>query len=195
MTKTKIVATLGPACSDAGTLRAMLESGVSVFRLNFSHGSVESHAAVLDTLNSVRAAHENITAVMGDLCGPKVRIGRVEPEGEVLAENDEVIIVSGDESGNAHRFCTNYEKFITDVQVGHRIFIDDGRISMEVTVREEDKLVCKVLVGGPVFSHKGINLPDTDVTVSAITARDWDCAKWAVENNFDFLALSFLKMI
>lgn len=193
MTKTKIVATLGPACSDAGILRAMLESGVSVLRLNFSHGTFESHAAALDTLNSVRAGHENITAIMGDLCGPKVRIGRVDPEGEVLAEGDKVIIISGDEPGNAHRFCTNYEKFITDVRVGNRVFIDDGRISMKVTAREDDKLVCEVLVGGPVFSHKGINLPDTDVTVSAVTARDWDCAKWAVENNFDFLALSFVR--
>ncbi len=193
MTKTKIVATLGPACADAGILRVMLESGVSVFRLNFSHGTIERHAESLNTLNSVRTGHENTTAVMGDLCGPKVRIGRIDPEGEVLAKDDEVVIIPGDELGNAHRFCTNYDGLTRDVKVGHRVFIDDGRISMKVAGRRDDQLVCKVLSGGPVFSNKGINLPDTDVSVSAITERDWKCVDWAVANDLDFLALSFVR--
>lgn len=193
MTKTKIVVTLGPACTDAETMRAMLEGGVSVFRLNFSHGTLAQHAKLLNTLSSVRSGHEHSTAVMGDLCGPKVRIGRIEPEGEILNPGDEVAIVPGDETGSAHEFCTNYPGLITEVAVGHRIFIDDGRISLQATQRSDSRLLCKVIDGGPVFSHKGINLPDTDVSVAAITERDWTCVDWAVKNNLDFLAMSFVR--
>ena len=193
MTKTKIVATLGPACIDAGTMRAMLDSGVSVFRLNFSHGTIERHAESLNTLNSVLTGHEDTTAVMGDLCGPKIRMGRIEPEGETLPGGDTVAIVPGNEMGNAHRFGTNYQDFVSDVKPGHRVFIDDGRISLEVTGCSQNEVLCKVVVGGPVYSNKGMNLPDTDVSVSAITEHDWKFVDWAIENDLDFLALSFVR--
>jgi pyruvate kinase len=193
MTKTKIVATLGPACVDAVNMRAMLDSGVSVFRLNFSHGTIESHAEALKILNSVRTGYENTTAVMGDLCGPKVRMGRIEPEGQMLLVGDTVTIVLGNETGNAHRFCTNYQPFVSDVKPGHRVFIDDGRISLEVKGSGNNEVLCKVLVGGPLYSNKGINLPDTDVSVSAITEHDWKFVDWAIKNEIDFLALSFVR--
>jgi pyruvate kinase len=193
MTKTKIVATLGPACVDAVNMRAMLDSGVSVFRLNFSHGTIESHAESLKILNSVRTGYENTTAVMGDLCGPKVRMGRIEPEGQMMLVGDTVTIVLGNETGNAHRFCTNYQPFVNDVKPGHRVFIDDGRISLEVTGSGNNEVLCKVLVGGPLYSNKGINLPDTDVSVSAITEHDWKFVDWAIKNEIDFLALSFVR--
>ncbi len=193
MTKTKIVATLGPASQSAGNLAAMLEAGVSVFRLNFSHGSIEQHAELLNTLNSVRTGWEDSTAVMGDLCGPKIRLGRIEPEGQILNQGDEVAIVAGDEVGTAYRFCTNYEGFVREVDAGHRIFIDDGRISLQVADCRDNQLICKVLEGGPVFSNKGVNLPDTDLGISAITERDWKRVDWAVENDLDFLALSFVR--
>jgi pyruvate kinase len=193
MTKTKIVATLGPACIDAGIMRAILDGGVSVFRLNFSHGTIERHAQSLATLNSVRAGHENTTAVMGDLCGPKVRLGRIEPEPDTLRQGDTVAVIPGSETGNAHRFCTNYQGFAGDVKPGHRVFIDDGRISLEVTGSNGNEVLCKVIIGGPVYSNKGINLPDTDVSVSAVTEHDWKCVKWAIENDLDFLALSFVR--
>ncbi|MGA2677855.1 MAG: pyruvate kinase [Sedimentisphaerales bacterium] len=193
MTKTKIVATLGPACIDAVTMRAMLDSGVNVFRLNFSHGTLEHHAESLDILKKVRTGYEDTTAIMGDLCGPKVRMGRIEPDGEMLLGGDTVVIVHGDETGNAHRFCTNYKGFVSDVKPGHRVFIDDGRISLEVTGFGNNEVLCKVIVGGPLYSNKGINLPDTDVSVSAITEQDWKCVDWAIENELDFLALSFVR--
>ena len=193
MTKTKIVATLGPACVDAVTMRAMLDNGVNVFRLNFSHGTLEHHAESLDILKKVRAGYEDTTAIMGDLCGPKVRMGRIEPDGEMLLGGDTVVIVHGDETGNAHRFCTNYKGFVSDVKPGHRVFIDDGRISLEVTGSGNNEVLCKVVVGGPLYSNKGINLPDTDVSVSAITEHDWKFVDWAIENELDFLALSFVR--
>jgi pyruvate kinase len=193
MTKTKIIATLGPACIDAGIMRAMLDSGVSIFRLNFSHGTLESHAESLKTLNSARTGRENTTAIMGDLCGPKIRMGRIEPDGEILLQGDTVAIGTGSETGNAHRFCTNYKNFVSDVKPGHRVFIDDGRISLEATGCSNNEVLCKVVVGGPVYSNKGINLPDTDVSVSAITEKDWKCVDWAIKNDLDFLALSFVR--
>jgi len=193
MTKTKIVATLGPACIDAGIMRAMLANGVSVFRLNFSHGTIERHAQSLNILNSVRTGHEDTTAVMGDLCGPKVRMGRIEPEPDMLLQGDTVAIVPGNETGNAHRFCTNYQPFVSDVKPGHRVFIDDGRISLEVTGSSNNEVLCKVVVGGPVYSNKGINLPATDVSVSAVTEHDWKCVDWSIKNDLDFLALSFVR--
>jgi len=193
MTKTKIVATLGPACIDAVTMRAMLDSGVNVFRLNFSHGTLEHHAESLDILKKVRTGYEDTTAIMGDLCGPKVRMGRIEPDGEMLLGGDTVVIVHGDETGNAHRFCTNYKGFVSDVKPGHRVFIDGCRISLEATCFGNDEVLGKVIVGGPLYSNKGINLPDTDVSVSAITEQDWKCVDWAIENELDFLALSFVR--
>lgn len=223
MIKTKIIATLGPASIGVETLTALLEAGVDVFRLNFSHGTLQQHARLLKELNSVLADHgvpsrpfpanagtslplrrqgqlgsrKYTTALMGDLCGPKIRVGRIEPEGEILLQGDKVTILSAEKSGDAHSFCTNYENFTKDVKVGHRIFIDDGQILLKVVGGgsgvDEQKVLCEVVSGGPVYSNKGINLPDTDVSASAITQRDWQFVDWAVENDLDFLALSFIR--
>ena len=193
MIKTKIIATLGPSCHKAETIEAMINNGVDVFRINFSHGTLDEHAALLEELNAARARHHHTTALMGDLCGPKIRTGRIEPEGQMLQIGDEVAIVPGEETGTAHRFCTNYEHFAQDVCVEHHIFIDDGRIAMQVVRQDDNQTVCKVLVGGPLYSHKGINLPDTEVSAPSITQRDWQCVDWAIQHDFDFLALSFVR--
>ncbi|MCP4253430.1 MAG: pyruvate kinase, partial [Candidatus Scalindua sp.] len=132
MIKTKIIATLGPSCNKPDVLEQMIDHGVDIFRLNFSHGSLDGHAQSLKILNDVRAQHRHTTAVMGDLCGPKIRIGRIQPDGEMLTEGDEVCIVHGDEQGNTDRFSTNYECFSKDVEVGQRVFIDDGQIALHV---------------------------------------------------------------
>jgi pyruvate kinase len=193
MIKTKIIATVGPSSAEAETLTGLLEAGVDVFRLNFSHGTIEQHAQFLNSLNSVRDNYERTTALMGDLCGPKIRIGQIEPEGEVLHGGDKVTILPGYDIGNAHRFCTNYRDLSTDVKVGHKVYIDDGQITLQITGIDEQVVLCDVISGGPVYSNKGINLPDTDVSASAITERDWQYIDWAVENDLDFLALSFIR--
>jgi pyruvate kinase len=193
MIKTKIIATVGPASAEAGTLKDLLDAGVDVFRLNFSHGTIEQHAELLKSINSVRASHNRTTALMGDLCGPKIRVGRIESEGELLRRGDKVAILTGDEPGYAHNFYTNYKDFSKDVKVGQQIFIDDGRISLRVIGIDEQMVLCEVMSEGPVYSNKGINLPDTDVSTSAITERDWHYIDWAVKNDLDFLALSFVR--
>ncbi len=193
MIKTKIIATLGPSCNKPETIESMIDNGVDIFRLNFSHGNFDGHAQLLKMLNSVRTQHRHATAVMGDLCGPKIRIGRIQPEGEMLKEGEEVRIVQSEEQGNIGRFGTNYVYFYRDVKVDQRVFIDDGQIALRVIRKDNDQTVCKVEVGGPLHSHKGINLPDTTMGIPSITERDWECIDWAIKNELDFLALSFVR--
>jgi pyruvate kinase len=193
MIKTKIIATIGPACNNQETISAMIDNGVDVFRLNFSHGTLDDHAELLKTLNAARAGHLHTTAVMGDLCGPKIRVGIIEPQGQALAEGDQIRIIAGTAAGNAECFTTNYEFFIKDVQVNHRVFLDDGNIELRIIDKTDEQVVCKVIVGGRLYSNKGINLPDSQVSTDSITKRDWECVDWAIENGLDFLALSFVR--
>jgi len=193
MIKTKIIATLGPSCADTEVIKAMIDNGVDVFRLNFSHGTLDGHAKLLEVLNAARARHHHTTAVMGDLCGPKIRTRRIEPEGQVLYVGDKVSIVPGTEVGTANCFGTNYENFNQDVDIGHRVLIDDGQIALTVVGRNDEEVVCEVVVGGPLHSQKGMNLPDTQISIPSITERDWECVNWAIEQDLDFLALSFVR--
>jgi pyruvate kinase len=193
MIKTKIIATLGPSSAESGIIEAMIDNGVDVFRLNFSHGTLDGHDKLLETLNSARSRRYQMTAILGDLCGPKIRTGHIEPEGQMLRAGDKVSIMPGDQAGTAHRFCTNYEYFNQDVEIGHRIFIDDGQITLNVVGREGEDLVCEVVDGGPLYSRKGINLPDTMIRKPSITEFDWECVDWAIKRNLDFLALSFVR--
>ena len=193
MIKTKIIATLGPSCAEAGIIGAMIDNGVDVFRLNFSHGTLDQHDKLLETLNAARSRHHQMTAVLGDLCGPKIRTSRIEPEGQMLYAGDKVSIVPGNQVGTAHRFGTNYEHFNQDVEIGHRVFLDDGQITLNVVGRDGEDLVCQVVDGGTLSSRKGINLPDTRIRIPSITEFDWGCINWAIERNLDFLALSFVR--
>lgn len=193
MIKTKIIATLGPSCNKPEIIESMIDNGVDIFRLNFSHGNLDGHLQLLKMLNSVRAQHRHTTAVMGDLCGPKIRIGRIQPDGEILKEGDEVTIIHSEEQGNINRFGVNYELFSKDIEVDQRVFIDDGQIALRVVRKDDYQAVCRVETGGPLHSHKGINLPDTTISISSITERDWECVDWAVLNKLDFLALSFVR--
>ena len=190
--KTTIVSTLGPASNSLDTIRELLAVGVSTFRLNFSHGTFEEHLSVLQHINTARAALPYAISVMGDLCGPKIRIGTIEP-GTILAEQAEVSISVGDEVGNAEHFTTSFVDLVEDIQVGHRILIDDGQLALRVVDKTTDRLKCTVLVGGALSSRKGMNLPDTDLSVPAITDKDWQCVDWAIENNLDYLSLSFVQ--
>jgi pyruvate kinase len=205
MIKTKIIATLGPATTHTENIKALIDSGVNVFRLNFSHGSLEEHADVLDTINKLRSESSHTLAVMGDLCGPKIRTSQIEhsqkssyegPErrgNPGLKKGDEVVIVPNMETGTINRFGTNYEHFNRDIQPGDRVLIDDGQIELRVIDKDDNQTTCTVIVGGFIQSHKGINLPDTKVSTPSITERDWECAAWAVEHQLDYLALSFVR--
>ena len=193
MIKTKIIATLGPSCEEAGIIEAMIDNGVDVFRINFSHGTLDEHDKLLEKVNAARSRHHQMTAVLGDLCGPKIRTGRIEPEGQILYAGDNVSIVPGNQVGTAHRFGTNYEHFNQEVEIGHRVFLDDGQITLSVVGRDGEDLVCEVVDGGTLSSRKGVNLPDTLIRIPSITEFDFECIDWAIKRNLDFLALSFVR--
>lgn len=193
MIKTKIVATLGPGCSKTETIEAMVDSGVDVFRLNFSHGTQSEHANRLEQVNSVRASHQHTIAVMGDLCGPKIRLGDIEPATQQVEPDGQIVIFTGDDQPRPGHLPTGYEHFASDVKVGDRIMIDDGRIVLRAVEQSQNKIICRVLVGGTIQSRKGINLPDSVIRADSITSKDWQYVDWAIQNQLDFLALSFVR--
>ncbi|HEV58713.1 MAG TPA: pyruvate kinase [Phycisphaerales bacterium] len=192
VTKTKIIATLGPASNTVETIERLLAAGVDVVRLNFSHGDEQTHEAMLQAVRSAAGPKRTI-AVMGDLCGPKIRTGRIEPEPQMLEPGQEVTIVPDLEIGSAARFGTNYPHFADEVKAGDRIFIDDGRLALQVIAEIEGAVHCRVDVGGALRSRKGINLPDSRLSTPSITDRDWAWVDWAVGHELDYLALSFVR--
>ena len=190
--KTSIVCTLGPASNSLDVITQLLKAGTSTFRLNFSHGSLDEHLSVLEHIKQARKELPYMISVMGDLCGPKIRTGIIEP-GTFLAEDSELAISVGDDIGDAEHLMTSFSDLLKDVQVGHRILIDDGQLALRVIDKTTDHLKCKVLIGGPLSSRKGMNFPDTVLSVPAITEKDWRCVDWAIEHNLDYLSLSFVQ--
>lgn len=197
-----IVATIGPASEPPDVVRRMIAAGVRVFRFNFSHGSPEDHARRLRVVREAARELDLPVAVLGDLPGPKIRVGTVPEPGIDLVPGDTVLIdpaatVSAVEPGRVVLSCT-LPQVATDVMPGHKVLINDGAIRLlaleQVTGPSGGPvLACRVIVGGRVSSGKGINLPTSDLHVPAMTDRDWKWAEWAVHNGIDFLALSFVR--
>ncbi|MBX3358840.1 MAG: pyruvate kinase [Phycisphaeraceae bacterium] len=193
-----IVATLGPATDSPGMVKRLIEAGVGVFRLNFSHGTLDEHAKRVASIREAARELGTATAIMGDLQGPKIRVGVVDGDAIEVAVGDEVRIEVGDRcrgrrAGIVELACP-FEGLVTDVEPGDRVLINDGMIRMLAVGRgPTGALTCRVTVGGRITSRKGINLPDTRVRAGAITARDWECVEWAVHQGLDFLAMSFVR--
>jgi pyruvate kinase len=206
-TRAKIVATLGPACDGPDMVKRLIEAGVSAFRLNFSHGDFAAHGKRLEAVRAAARELRRPTAVFGDLCGPKIRVGTVPatPEGGIMLESGfEVLFRDGvteaaleDGPGGTPLVVlpTTYPALIDEVRPGHRVLINDGAIRMLAVDASPDRgeLRCRVTLGGAVTTGKGINLPDTSVGAPAITERDWECVEWGVRAGLDFLALSFVR--
>lgn len=204
-TLTKIVATIGPASDTPEVIRKLVEAGVSVFRFNFSHGSLEDHARRLAMLRTVARDLRRPLAALGDLQGPKIRVGVVPGDGIMLRAGHEVTLRLGLEVAVEERDATTgeprvvlpfeYEAMVREVEPGQRVLINDGAIRMLAIEKDpaRGELRCRVTVGGLVTSRKGINLPDSDLSAPAITERDWECVEWAVEHGIDMLALSFVR--
>jgi len=192
--KTKIVATLGPATSKREVLKEMIESGVDVFRINFSHADYEDVSKRVEMIRSLNEELGIYTAILADLQGPKLRVGVMGGE-VIVAPDDEITFVTGEPfEGNAEKVYMNYSSFPKDVNPGERILLDDGKLMFEVlTTNRENEVKAKVIQGGPLKSKKGVNLPNTNISLPALTEKDIKDAIFAISLNVDWIALSFVR--
>lgn len=192
--KTKIVATLGPACSTKPVLKDMIEAGVNVFRINFSHADYTDVKARIDMIRELNEEFGYNTAILADLQGPKLRVG-VMKEDVVVAPGDIITFQTADDvPGTAERVYMNYKQFPADVNPGEKILLDDGKLMFEaLETNGVSEVVCRVVQGGPLKSKKGVNLPNTKVSLPALTEKDIRDALFAIENQVDWIALSFVR--
>lgn len=192
--RTKIVATVGPASGSREKLRALVEAGVDVFRINFSHGDDEQRG---DFLHHIRAVEHDVgrpVAICGDLCGPKIRVGMIQGGEVELEAGREIVIKRMPVDGTAECISTTLPELVDAVRSGERVLLADGRLHLEVvrTSRPED-FTCRVIVGGPLSSGKGVNVPETELPISALTEKDLQDIRWIAQRDFDYVALSFVQ--
>ena len=192
--KTKIVATLGPACGTREIIKDMIDAGVNVFRVNFSHADYEG---VKEKINIIRGLNEEFgytTAILGDLQGPKLRVGVME-EGTVVNDGDIITFTTAEDIiGTASKVFMKYQNFPNDVNPGERILLDDGKLIFEIlTTDKKTEVTAVVIQGGELKSKKGVNLPNTKISLPALTEKDIADAIFAIEQKVDWIALSFVK--
>ena len=191
---TKIVATVGPACSAYDQLLALAREGVDVFRLNFSHGSHDEHKDVIQSIVRINEEHDFHVGILADLQGPKIRIGEIANK-EVLLENGkEVVFTNQPCAGTAERVFISYENFPKEVRAGERILLDDGKLVLEVISTDRQREVkLRVVHGGMLSSRKGVNLPDTNLTIPSITEKDHADLDFILTQPVNWIALSFVR--
>ena len=192
--KTKIVATLGPACSSREVIKKMIDAGVNVFRINFSHADYEDVKERIDIIRSLNDEFGYNTAILADLQGPKLRVG-VMKEDVVVSPGDIITFQTAEDVlGTKERVYMNYKEFPRDVKPGEFILLDDGKLMFEaLETNGTTEVVCKVIQGGPLKSKKGVNLPNTKVSLPALTQKDIKDAIFAIEQKVDWIALSFVR--
>ena len=192
--KTKIVATLGPACSSKEVIKKMIDAGVNVFRVNFSHADYEDVKERIDIIRGLNVEFGYNTAILADLQGPKLRVG-VMKEDVVVNPGDIITFQTAEDvPGTKERVYMNYKEFPRDVNPGEKILLDDGKLMFEaLETNGTTEVVCKVIQGGPLKSKKGVNLPNTKVSLPALTKKDIKDAMFAIEQEVDWIALSFVR--
>jgi pyruvate kinase len=192
--RTKIVATVGPACSTYEKLLELVRAGVNCFRLNFSHGSFEDKAQIIDYIREINKKEPYNIAILGDLQGPKLRVGELENGRIELSEGQEFIFTTIKQVGTAEKIYVSYPNLAKDVKPGERIFLDDGK--MEVAVKEilnETEVRISVTLGGTLLPKKGVNLPDSALTMPSLTEKDIADLDFILEKDLDWVALSFVR--
>ncbi|HEY8663391.1 MAG TPA: pyruvate kinase, partial [Propionibacteriaceae bacterium] len=192
MRRAKIVCTLGPATSGE-RMDALIEAGMNLARLNMSHGDYAEHGERLAEVRKAAEAAGKPIGVFADLQGPKIRLGRFEAGPVVLANGATFTITVDDILGDVDRCSTTYKGLPGDVSEGAAILIDDGRVELRATRVTDTDVVCEVVVGGPVSNNKGINLPGVAVSVPALSEKDKDDLRWALQQGVDMVALSFVR--
>ncbi len=191
-----MVATLGPASSSKEVLERLFEEGVDVCRLNFSHGSHEDHLKTIRLINEINEENGTYVAMLADLQGPKLRIGDMKDNGVELVDGQEFRLVNKPCTGDAEKAYMSYPLLARDVTEGEQILVDDGKICLEVKgTNGKDVVVTRVVSGGVLSSKKGVNLPDTKISLPSLTEKDIEDANFALEQGIDWIALSFVRSV
>ena len=194
MTRTKIIATVGPACAKAEILHRMIREGVNVFRFNFSHGTMEDHQRILDMIRKTQRGTGRTVTIMQDLAGHRIRTG-------VLRSHRAIVLVTGQRftlwkkaiAGTNTGVSLSYTGRFTRIQPGQMIYIDDGNIHLKVLRSHDDRLITQVIQGSKLGERKGVNIPDTHLDFPAISAKDMADLSFAIQNRIDYVAQSFVR--
>lgn len=194
MKKTKIVATIGPQSSSREVLKEMIQNGLDVVRLNFSHGSYENHQKVVDTIRSLSDDHITGIAMLADLQGPKLRVGEMENGSVDLITGNKIKITTVKQIGTSDTIYTNYSEFAQDVKAGETVLLDDGKLMLRILETDgKENVICEVVQGGPLSSRKGLNLPNTKISLPSLSHKDLEDLKFALQNDVDWIGLSFVR--
>ncbi len=193
MPRTKIVCTLGPACDAPGILRDMIRAGMDVARINFSHGDYAAHARRIADARRVAEEEGRTLAVLCDLQGPKLRVGEISGGSVEWPQGSCVTLTTRAVPGDASEVHLPHPDLVADVQPGQRLLLDDGALELQIESKTESDLVCRVVVGGRLGSHKGVSAPGAALSLSSLTDKDRADAQFAVEQSADYIALSFVR--
>lgn len=193
--KTKIICTIGPAVGTVEKICELIDAGMDAARLNFSHGSHEIHSQYIDNITEAGKIKNKVIAVIQDLSGPKIRVGKLENGSIILKEGSLIKITSGDIIGNEMVFASNYSELINDVKKDELILLDDGNLKLKVLSDKpvENEITCEVITGGILKEHKGINLPNTKLNLPSLTEKDLTDLQFGISCGVDFVAMSFVR--
>ncbi len=194
--RTKIVATVGPACDTYDKLLSLVRAGVNVFRLNFSHGSHEDKTKIIQHIRKINTDEPFNIAILGDLQGPKLRVGEIEGGSMQVSEGEMLTFTNTKLVGNKDRIYVSYPNLHLDVKIGNTIMIDDGKLEVKVvSIEPNNDVKVQVTLGGIISSKKGVNLPDTKISLPAITEKDEKDLEFIIEQQLDWVALSFVRKV
>ena len=191
--KTKIVCTLGPATTDQATIRKLIAAGMDVARVNMSHGSHGEHECRIHAVRAAAMKEGRIVAIMGDLAGPKIRLGEIAGGTALLRAGQKFILTTRDVQGDSARASVNYGHLPSEVRRGDAVLLADGALELKVLEATSTDVICTVVVGGTISSRKGVNLPSTPLRISAVTERDKEDIAFAVGQEIDYIAVSFVR--
>ncbi|MBL9084481.1 MAG: pyruvate kinase [Planctomycetales bacterium] len=190
---TKIIATVGPASREEAQLSALIDAGVDVFRLNMAHGEMHQHEEVLGRIRKLSAAKKHPVAVLVDLAGPKIRLGEIPGGSHECVLGEEFAFIREDETSDPRKLTSTYDRLVDELQVGDRVMLADGTVSMLVESKTREGAKCRCVQAGLIRSRQGINLPGVKVSLPAMSEEDKEHAVWAAKNGIDYVSLSFVR--
>ncbi len=192
--KTKIIATIGPASSSEDKLRELIISGIDMCRLNFSYGSYDQHEEVIQRIRKLNEELDTHVAILADLQGPKIRLGEMEEEGVIINDGEKIVFTNKDIRGNKEKIHIKYNDLPKDIKKGDTLLIDDGKLKFIVESTDlKYEVVARTVHGGPLYSRKGVNLPDTHISIPGLTDKDIEDVHFILDHDLDWIALSFVR--